>query len=269
MSACPDKLLLVHGLADGELDAANILAAEAHIAGCDGCRAEHERILALRGAIAEAGAGYETPPALARRIEAMLALEGAAAEARTPEVVVAAPRRRGIAGHALDARWWTGAVTGLAAGLALMVLLPRQAEVPPPNEDALLASHLRSLLPGHELDVPSSDRHVVKPWFAGRIEFAPPAPDLSAEGFPLSGGRLDYVEDRKVAALVYRRRRHVINVFVGKADEASREAAQQASKDGYNIVRWRSGDLEFAAVSDLNAKELAQFRALFIERTKG
>lgn len=262
MSACPDKLLLVHGLADGELDASNALAIETHIAGCAGCRAEHERILALRHTLAQAEASYEAPPALARRLETMLAREGAA---QAPDV----PSRRAsaFARHVLDARWWTGAVAGLAAGLAVMVWLPKEA--PAAGEDAIISSHLRALLPGHELDVAASDRHTVRPWFAGRIDFAPPAPDLSADGFPLSGGRLDFIEDRKVAALVYRRRLHVINVFVSKADARSRRAAEDASKDGYNIVRWRSGDLDFAAVSDLNSKELAQFRTLFIQRTKG
>jgi len=263
MSACPDKLLLVHGLVDGELDAANAVATEAHVAGCEGCRAEYERILALRGVIADAGAGYEAPAALAQRIEAMLAREGALA----PSAPAAAPRRRGIAGHVLDARWWTGAAAGLAAGLAVMVWLPRPA--PTTGTDALVSSHLRALLPGHELDVVSSDRHTVKPWFAGRIDFAPPAPDLSADGFPLAGGRLDFVEDRKVAALVYRRRLHVINVFVGRADETAPRGTETVSKDGYNIVRWRSGDLDFSAVSDLNRKELEQFRALFIQRAAG
>ena len=148
---------------------------------------------------------------------------------------------------------------------------PAPAPVPAPTRDesTLLAGHLRALLPGHEIDVASSDRHVVKPWFTGQVDFAPPVPDLTADGFPLSGGRLDYVEDRKVAALVYRRRKHIINVFVEKADPAARPAAQAASKDGYNIVRWRIGDLEFAAVSDLNRKELDQFRTLFLQRTAG
>lgn len=266
MSACPDKLLLVHALADGELDAGNTIAAEAHIAGCDGCRAEHQRILALRSTITEARAGYDAPLALARQIEDMLAREGATLEAG-PAPGKPKPRAGALARPVLDARWWTGAVTGLAAGLAMMVWMPRPA--PAGNETAIVSTHLRALLPGHELDVASSERHTVKPWFSGRIDFAPPAPDLSADGFPLSGGRLDFVEDRKVAALVYRRRLHVINVFVGKADARSDRAAREASKDGYNIVRWRSGDLDFTAVSDLNRKELAQFRALFIAATKG
>ncbi len=262
MSGCPDKLLLVHALADGELDAGNAVAIEAHIADCAGCRAEHEHILALRGALAEVEARYVAPPALAQRIEAMLGQDAAA------QAPVAPPRRaNALARHVLDARWWTGAVAGLAAGLAIMVWAPREA--PATADDAIVSSHLRALLPGHELDVAASDRHTVRPWFAGRIDFAPPAPDLSAEGFPLAGGRLDFVEDRKVAALVYQRRLHVINVFVSKADPRAKPASEDAKKDGYNIVRWRSGDLDFTAVSDLNSKELGQFRALFIQRTKG
>lgn len=263
MTACPDKKLLVHSLADRELDAANALAIEQHMAGCAGCRAEYARVMALRSTITDAGARYAAPPTLARNIEAMLAQESTTAPAPTP-----IRRPPAIARHVLSLRWWTGAATGLAAGLAVMLFLPQTA--PPVNEaDALVAGHLRALLPGHEVDVPSSERHVVKPWFAGRVDFAPPVPDLAADGFPLSGGRLDFLGDRKVAALVYRRRLHVINVFVGRCEVTAAGEMTTGSKSGFNIVRWRSGDLDFSAVSDLNKKELEQFRTLFIQRTAG
>ena len=128
----------------------------------------------------------------------------------------------------------------------------------------LLDGHLRSLAAAHLVDVASSDRHTVKPWFQGKVPFSPPAPDLSPEGFPLLGGRLEVMRERRTAALVYKRREHVINVFVGEALPPNRRAEQQ----GYHVNCWNARGLDYCAVSDLNSAELAEFTRLFTSRTE-
>ena len=129
--------------------------------------------------------------------------------------------------------------------------------------DELLASHVRSLMPGHLTDVASSDHHNVKPWFNGRVALSPSVPLLDSAGFVLVGGRLDYVASRPVAVVVYSRRQHVINVYSWPdGDEGDRDASALTAH-GYHLVKWRTGDVESWAVSDLNSAELGQFVALF------
>jgi anti-sigma factor RsiW len=129
------------------------------------------------------------------------------------------------------------------------------------------ASHVRSLMEQHLLDVESSDRHSVKPWFLGKLTFAPPVPDLAEQGFPLLGGRLDYLDDRVVAALVYRWRQHVINLFVWPSAAGADAAVRPGEWRGYHLVHWSAGGLTFWAVSDLNAPELHEFARLVREKT--
>lgn len=258
MTAHPDKLPLIHGLFDGELDAANALAIEAHLRECDDCRSEFERIQAVRDLLDADRPSEPAPEGLRDRI--LAALEAEAGVHPSPG--------SGIAAHVLNGRWASGALAGaLAAGLALTLGLPQLTRTD--TADQLVQSHVRSLLASHLVDIPTSDRHVVKPWFNGKIDFAPPVPDLRDAGFPLIGGRLDYIDDRPVAAIVYGRRRHYINLFVRPAAGLSLSRGFAERRDGYSLARWTAGGLEFWAVSDAGADDLEAFRQAYIARGGG
>jgi anti-sigma factor RsiW len=242
MTACPDREVLLHAHLDGELDAANAIALEGHLAACPDCAARLTEFQALREHLADPALSPSAPTALRRRIEA--ALE---AEAR-PKARSTAPVRASL--------WAAGGAIAASLVMAPM-LLP-----PPALETALIDSHVRSLQPGHLIDVATSDRHVVRPWFNGRVDFAPPVPELGAQGFPLAGGRLDYAGGRSVAAVVYRRRAHVINLFILPAG-GSGWTSPFNRPTSYSVEHWRAGGLDFWAISDVEGAELAQFRQAF------
>jgi anti-sigma factor RsiW len=155
-------------------------------------------------------------------------------------------------------------VAGLAACVAVAAVVvfrfapgasrPSQSDL---LTQQVLASHVRSLMADHLTDLPSSDQHTVKPWFDGKLDFSPPVKDLSSKGFPLVGGRLDYLQDRPVAALVYQRRKHFINLFIWPSPESSTQ--RMAMQHGYNIHHWADSGMTFWAVSDLNNSELEEF----------
>jgi anti-sigma factor RsiW len=130
--------------------------------------------------------------------------------------------------------------------------------------DQVIANHVRSLLATHLVDIASSDQHTVKPWFDGKIDFAPEVHDFATSGFPLVGGRLDYLDGKTVVALVYHRNKHPINVFIMPAVGSSDRSPALSTRRGYNIFSWARGDMRYWAVSDLNATELRQFVGLLI-----
>jgi anti-sigma factor RsiW len=271
MSLHPDKIPLLHGLADGELDAANTIAIEAHLKSCGDCRAELARIEALRDALSSPSLRSPAPDSLRTRIETMIDAEsGTSRDSARPAPGRLVPNRPGhfggaVAAHVLNGRWGSGALTGaLAASLLIALAVPQLTQAG--LEDQLVQSHVRSLLVGHVVDVATSNRHLVKPWFNGKVDFAPPVPELADEGFPLAGGRLDYLDDHEVAAIVYRRRLHTINLFVRPARTLSLAGAVNMRRDGYNLIRWTAGGLEYWAVSDLDARELELFHQLYAQR---
>ena len=127
----------------------------------------------------------------------------------------------------------------------------------------VVSAHLRSLQADHLTDVPSTDQHTVKPWFNGKLDVAPPVVDLTAQGFTLLGGRLDYIDGKAVAAIVYRRRVHVINLFVAQAADMERAAVRSEMVQGFNVRRWTDQGLRFIAISDIGPDELAEFSDKF------
>jgi len=245
MSACADQELLLGGLVDGELDAAHTAIVEAHVARCEGCREELERLEALRNLLKSDGVRHAAPDSLKARI------------ATHPEL---APR---AANENRLPNWLAPGLAGaVAASLALVTFLPAASSSV--VEEQLVSSHVRSLQPGHLTDVQTTSQHIVKPWFNGRIDFAPPVPELADVGFPLAGGRLDSINGKTVAAIVYHRRLHTVNLFVWRDDGSLEKATVE---DGFAINEWSSGGLRFAAVSDLGPGELKLFRQEFQRAT--
>jgi anti-sigma factor RsiW len=256
MTACPDQEPLLQALFDGELDAANALAVEAHLKTCQACAAHYRTLQALRARLSDPALSPPAPLHLRARVEDMIARESGPQRKAPDRVRGWRPR--------LTAGWATaGAMAAVAATLFVAPLQPAT----PGLEQQLVASHVRSLLANHLIDVATSDRHVVKPWFNGKIDFAPPVVDLAEQGFPLVGGRLDYADNRVVAALVYRRRAHVINLFVMPAQpQPSAWRLSWPHRTSYSVVHWTADGLDFWAVSDVEGDDLRQFEKAFAAR---
>lgn len=241
---CDEAEILLHALLDGELDAGHAREVEAHIAGCPRCAAQLQAYRDLNKALAMPELQFRTPPHLRQRIEAALP------STRAPD------RRSLLKGFAMGS-----AISALAAtGLVAIVL--RHGDEQRILSD-VVSAHLRSLQPGHLTDVLSSDQHTVKPWFNGRLDVAPPVIDLTAQGFTLIGGRLDSIDGRTIAAIVYRRRTHVINLFVAPTANAEPAAARIEMIQGFNIRRWSERGLSYWAISDLGIDEFSEFGRMF------
>jgi anti-sigma factor RsiW len=245
---CEEAKVLLHALLDGELDAGHAQAVEAHAAGCPGCAAELRQVREMRQAMAGASLRFSAPAALRSRIEAALPV----ATARAPS-----PSRRSL----LKGFAFGTALSAMAAASMLFVVVRSDQDQRILGD--VVSAHLRSLQAEHLTDVPSTDQHTVKPWFNGKLAVAPPVADLTAQGFTLLGGRLDYIDGKAVAAIVYRRRAHVINLFVATAADFDRAAPYNGTVQGFNIRRWSEQGLRLIAISDISADELADFGAKF------
>ena len=250
---CDEAEILLHALIDGELDAGHAREVEGHIAGCPACAAQLAAYREMSKTIAGAGLRYTAPAALRQRIEAALPL---------PQIQAMPSRRAVLRGFAMGS-----AVSAIAASGIVAVVLRRDDEQRIMSE--VVSAHLRSLQAGHLTDVVSTDQHTVKPWFNGKLDVAPPVVDLTAQGFTLIGGRLDYVDTRPIGAVVYRRRSHVINLFVAQTASTERRAAKTETIQGFNIRRWSERGLNYWAVSDIAADELGDFGEKFESAMKG
>ena len=242
---CDESEILLHALIDDELDAGNTRAVEEHVAGCPRCAAQLQSYRAMSKMIAGADLRYRAPLGLRQRIEASL-----------PQPTQAPSRRAVLRGFAMGSAVSAIAATGL---VAIVLRSDDEARI----QSEVVSAHLRSLQAGHLTDVISTDQHTVKPWFNGKLDVAPPVVDLTAQGFTLIGGRLDYVDARPIGAIVYRRRAHVINLFVAQTASTERRAAKIETLQGFNIRRWSERGLNYWAVSDLAADELAEFGEKF------
>ena len=242
---CDNTRALLHGYLDSELDLGSSINVEGHLAGCEDCAREYEGLRKLRAVIRAEAPYFALTPALQQRIRLSLPLP--------PKAVspVAVPRRR----------WLVG---GLAWACSLLFAFAlARSWFTPIAEDRLthevLASHLRSLMEAHLADVASSDQHTVKPWFDGRLDFSPPVTDFASQGFPLVGGRLDYINSRSVAALVYRRRQHVINLFIWPTADRPPTPISVTTQQGYQLFHWSKDGMIYWATSDLSPSELQAF----------
>ena len=241
---CDEATLLLHALIDGELDAGHAREVEAHVATCGTCTAELASQREMKRILADTDLRYAAPAALRARIDASLP------QARRPN------RRAVLRGFAMGS-----AVSALAATGVVAVVLRQDDQQRILSE--VVSAHLRSLQAGHLTDVLSTDQHTVKPWFNGKLDVAPPVIDLTAQGFTLVGGRLDYIDARAIGAVVYRRRQHIVNLFVAQTASTEHRMPKTQTMQGFNCRRWGDRGLNFWAVSDLGADELAEFSEKF------
>ena len=252
--ACESNGLLLHGYLDGELDVVRSVEFEEHLKTCPACAGDLRDQQNLRQSLRSANLYERAPASLRARIHAELpggqAEQGQLAQPK----VIPMQRRRAL-------QWFAAAAAIAIAFFVGARVIPniggqRQTDL---IAQEVVASHIRSLQPGHLFDVESTDQHTVKPWFDGKLDFAPPVTDLANQGFPLVGGRLDFLDHRDVAALVYRRQKHLINVFIWPVESSPAKLPGIQTIQGYNLVFWRRDGMYFCAASDLNVAELGEF----------
>ena len=245
---CALALRMLDAHIDSELDAATAGEIAAHVATCPACTTVHDQRVAMRSALRTTELRHVAPPGLRKAI--LRTVENSQQPARRPRTI----------------RWWQAFVLG--GSTAVIGAIGGWWLAQPHALDALpeyaVTRHVASLAPeGPRIDVASSDRHVVRPWFQGRLEFAPNVRDLSAQGFDLMGARVDRLADRQAVAIVYRLRGHIISVFSWRGPDNRADAEKNATIRGFNVVTWSDADMNFAAVSDTDSTELRRFIAAY------
>jgi len=247
---CDQVEVLLHALIDNELDAGHAHDVEAHVAACARCAGQLRQFRDLHTAMSSPKLRFSAPASLRARMDTTI-----------PAPPALAPSRRTmLKGFAL------GSLLSSAMAASLMLTVIRSGEDPGLGE--VVSAHLRSLQAEHLTDVATSDQHTVKPWFNGRVDVAPPVVDLTAQGFALLGGRLDYLDGRPVAAIVYRRRGHVLNLFISSGATSERGVKTETVR-GFSVKFWSERGLNFWAVSDINADELQEFVDRFQAAARG
>jgi len=252
--SCQETRDLIHGYLDDELDLVRNLEIERHLQYCLTCSQVLRNQQESRSAITTGSLYYHAPASLQTRVRS------AVRKANKPEIF---PQiMSGKTPRIMSWRWLSVGASMAAVAILALMLAPILTR---PSADELIAreiisAHVRSLMASHLTDVSSSDQHTVKPWFNGKLDFSPPVKDLTDQGFPLVGGRLDYINDRPVAALVYRRQQHFINLFIWPSAQGAEKAkTEPAPRLGYHLFRWTTSGMTYWAVSDLNEKELKEF----------
>jgi len=254
---CKVARLSLDAALDGEIDAKHRPALEAHLLACPGCRQALDGKRAIAERVKTGAERFTAPEEFKARLRAALPPD----TQPQPQAHRASPWiARARAGS------WAGAALALAASIVLFLASPSPQDT---LTRELVGAHVRSLMAGHLTDVESSDRHTVKPWFNGRLDLSPPVPDLADQGFPLAGGRLDYIEERPAAALVYRHRQHLLNLFVWPEPKGDEHGLVRSQRNGYSILAWNQAGIAYALVSDLNPAEMEEFQRLWIARASG
>jgi len=254
---CEEATKLMDGYLDSELDPITSQKIEQHLRECPKCDQAYKIHGSLIRVIGNATPYYKAPAELREQIQSSLRDAVGAKDKRGSGQPgqLSVPRPQGERRPVLSQVPWNW--LALAAAIMLGALITAQ----------LIASHVRSLMANHLMDVPSSDQHTVKPWLDAKLDFAAPVADLSSQGFPLIGGRLDYLNNHSVAALVYQKRKHFINLFIWPTTPEDSTARTMVEREGYHLVHWSDGDFTYWAVSDVNPSDLQNFKQLFEQQT--